>query len=872
MYDENSLPPADPNTYWINTVEKAERRILYFKEEDHTPPYFWVIDNFVKDSGTSYDYYFQLHTKASNNISYSGRLAEIKESGTSWPKLDIYSIHPSSPSYNSQYISTAGNENTVRRLSIIKNNSLSGFYNTLLVPVKDHNAGTNYPTNYSDLTMTSGSGTIISWSSNYDDYCMYSENGGLQSPSISSDAEQAFLRKNNSNGNWEKLFLLSGSTFTINSQQLIDLYGQSGRVVSDGQTVKIYGSNVSQLKVYAPDAIALELNDQPIAFYRVNDYIYAGDIVENLNWSGFVFISGSVSLPQGNILNISPGTVVEFDLNARMYVYGKLIAQGISGNPIIFTSSQTTPAPGDWGGVTFYDSADDNSIIQYVNMEYMHTGLWLNNASPTVSNSTLRYSNLYNLRLDYSNATIANNVIENSNLIAGIYSRYSDAVIDANYIQENGQDGIYLYQSNPHIINNEITGNERYGVYCDYYSSPEFGSSTTLHGNNVLTNNDIALYAYSTADPFLGLSIGTKTVGGFNSIYNNETFAVKALYSSTVLAERNWWGEYPIITFFFYSDETSEIDWSPALSYDPAENENISIPADELSIANKATSLQNEQLISTLLKQARELRSKQLFRPAISIYKRIINELSTHSTAKIGLLALTSTYREAGVDSISMQLHKTKRNNPNIELRRISSDLLTSNYLRNNEIDSAITQAEQNLNIFADGESEKLALFDLFNIYFVDIKDYSNAEMYLARLKNLYPDDPLTMQAQLIWGTEQTYNPSTNIASLNTPQKAKNIQSPIPNKFSLYQNYPNPFNPSTKISFSLPQESFVNISIYNILGHKIRTLVNKTIQPGIHEVVWDGRNNFGQTAGSGIYFYRLMTSKYSQTRKMMLMK
>lgn len=96
--------------------------------------------------------------------------------------------------------------------------------------------------------------------------------------------------------------------------------------------------------------------------------------------------------------------------------------------------------------------------------------------------------------------------------------------------------------------------------------------------------------------------------------------------------------------------------------------------------------------------------------------------------------------------------------------------------------------------------------------------------------------------------------------------------SSVPFVFHLYQNYPNPFNPKTKIKFDIPsngrrETSNVKISIYDILGREIVTLVNQNLKPGSYEIEWDA-NNFP----SGIYFYALMTNNFTETKKMVLIK
>ncbi len=90
--------------------------------------------------------------------------------------------------------------------------------------------------------------------------------------------------------------------------------------------------------------------------------------------------------------------------------------------------------------------------------------------------------------------------------------------------------------------------------------------------------------------------------------------------------------------------------------------------------------------------------------------------------------------------------------------------------------------------------------------------------------------------------------------------------------FILNSNYPNPFNPSTTIGYELNNFSRVTLKIYNVLGQEVRTLVNKPQSKGIPSVIWDGKNERGERAGSGVYFYRLQTGDFVKTKKMMLVK
>ena len=101
----------------------------------------------------------------------------------------------------------------------------------------------------------------------------------------------------------------------------------------------------------------------------------------------------------------------------------------------------------------------------------------------------------------------------------------------------------------------------------------------------------------------------------------------------------------------------------------------------------------------------------------------------------------------------------------------------------------------------------------------------------------------------------------------------KGKESKVPVMYSLNQNYPNPFNPTTTISYNIPSRSQVTLTIYNMVGQKIRTLVsNKMQEPGAYSVQWDSRNNQGQVVPSGVYLYRIEASHFVSTKKMVLLK
>ncbi|MBI5020633.1 MAG: T9SS type A sorting domain-containing protein [Ignavibacteriales bacterium] len=95
----------------------------------------------------------------------------------------------------------------------------------------------------------------------------------------------------------------------------------------------------------------------------------------------------------------------------------------------------------------------------------------------------------------------------------------------------------------------------------------------------------------------------------------------------------------------------------------------------------------------------------------------------------------------------------------------------------------------------------------------------------------------------------------------------KTIENTTPTTFRLQQNYPNPFNPITKIKYQIPEDTRVSFKIFNVLGEEIKTIVNEYQSAGYKEITFNGED-----LPSGFYFYRLQTDKFTDVKKMLLVK
>ena len=101
---------------------------------------------------------------------------------------------------------------------------------------------------------------------------------------------------------------------------------------------------------------------------------------------------------------------------------------------------------------------------------------------------------------------------------------------------------------------------------------------------------------------------------------------------------------------------------------------------------------------------------------------------------------------------------------------------------------------------------------------------------------------------------------------------SNDVINQLPHAFNVYNNYPNPFNPVTTLRYDLPEDALVNITIYDIMGRIVRTLINSQQNAGFKSIQWNATNDAGSTLSAGLYLYKIQADYLVQTRKMVLLK
>jgi hypothetical protein len=162
--------------------------------------------------------------------------------------------------------------------------------------------------------------------------------------------------------------------------------------------------------------------------------------------------------------------------------------------------------------------------------------------------------------------------------------------------------------------------------------------------------------------------------------------------------------------------------------------------------------------------------------------------------------------------------------------------------------------------------------FNYHNVYRSDL-DSVDPAMVFTTSDSFYVDLEMAAGSWEYWIT--SVDSAGNESDASEPVSvvlASEQEAAIPTVYTLEQNYPNPFNPSTQIRYALPEDAMVTISIYDMMGRKVRTLVSQRMSPGYHTTLWNAANDKGLQVSAGMYIYTIQAGSYHHMKKMVLLK
>jgi hypothetical protein len=219
-------------------------------------------------------------------------------------------------------------------------------------------------------------------------------------------------------------------------------------------------------------------------------------------------------------------------------------------------------------------------------------------------------------------------------------------------------------------------------------------------------------------------------------------------------------------------------------------------------------------------------------------------ELQVEPADSVSIPIKISNVPTAGVDSLDLEIYYEPST---LRFTALSHEnTLTSDW----QMDRLNFQPAGRIYIQMSGGSKISNAGDLLNIQFhvqeTALSDTVELSLNLARLNG----------GQYLVETES----AKIIIMTTTPVRETPNQ---PREFVLWQNYPNPFNPETRIQYNVPRSTHVKIEIFNLNGQNIRTLVDRSFEPGKHEIEWDGQDERGMVVVSGVYIYRIQAGSFT---------
>ena len=569
-------------------------------------------------------------------------------------------------------------------------------------------------------------------------------------------------------------------------------------------------------------------------------------VSQNMTLSGTNLISENITVASGVTLTISAGATLRFANGCSLIVNGVLHSVGTSSNPITFTPTSGTSA-GSWGIITFSGSTASSSNLNYVNISYGAGIQCLNGANVTIQNSNIETCSngiyIYN-----SQPSIINNIIDDPQQ-NGIYGEAAGLSpwIKGNTITRttnlHNYQGILLGNSTcPDILNNYITG-FYWGMYLGGGCQSSTGGSEFWVCNNHITDNRYGIGTGWGSYTNVGEDDGT---GAFNSICNNLVYNLCTYEYSYLTCFHNWLGGDTKI----YTDATSYSDWDPGFTYDLC-----SAPYN---------SKNDNNLIATTLKKSGKpiffegvlLEKEGKIDEAIDFYKNLIKDDDHANIVLSRLLLLKNKYSKPDITNYFESLLTS-----NTKYYGKVKNLIGDIYLQNNRLDDAIvfyTDVIKKSQMDYDGIN---ARFEKLFAYLHIKNDLTTASQILSEIKGINSKEEevqmrIEIAENLINGSNNVINKSANLAGEN-----------IPTTYELYQNYPNPFNPATTIKYQIPKPGLVTLKVYDILGREVATLVSENKIEETYDITFDASR-----FTSGVYIYQIRVNDYVSSKKMILLK
>ncbi|MCU7526682.1 MAG: T9SS type A sorting domain-containing protein, partial [Ignavibacteria bacterium] len=588
--------------------------------------------------------------------------------------------------------------------------------------------------------------------------------------------------------------------------------------------------------------------------------------------------------------------IIAFNNNSSLVVNGNLNANGATFDFISGNSTYTN-------GIKLL--AGSTATISTSTIKNAYQGINLNQACLNLSNSEIMGCSSHGVYM-YDERSVANR----------------SEIYGCN-IHDNTGTGIVLYYSSPIIQVNNIYNNY-YGMGVSDYSAPSLGYMGAYGYNHIYSNRSHGFSANRNSNPFLGENICI-TNGGHNKIDYNKGYNLSVYGNSIVTAENNWW-EYltdnvTINTARFYVSSGSFVYYPPADPTDPLRwmgDPNIvsgsplaqSSPEEKLFDKKFVASTGavskggiNESQIASMGKDSLEataelktptgydekwpILKKLTFAKYLlllnrdtessQICKKIVESIPDSSLSYYALDILWQNGRKNRMEDFKDYL-KLLKSSLDKKPAGLMAEVIETRFDRENRIKllcelwAKIKSSElKDLSPKAKKDIQESILFSKLLHYINDEKNMEKAKETVLEVDDLVGSGShSSVEAHGLVGD---IVPEKEILVKEMKDSEESAKIEKPTEYSLSGNYPNPFNPSTRIDYSLPMTSKVELKVYDILGHEVATLVNTIQEAGRYSAMFNASN-----VSSGLYIYKISAHSlengrvFEKTAKMMFLK
>ena len=556
--------------------------------------------------------------------------------------------------------------------------------------------------------------------------------------------------------------------------------------------------------------------------------------------NGDIGLAGDVELAAGDSLIFLAGTKIELAADVEFDIDGVVMAIGDTSNVIEFMPESS----GNWNGFTI--SSSGYGKFKYCKISGASTAL--KSYGRLICRNNEITENACGITL-YSpiQYKISENLIDN-NASFGIFLSYTietgmyECYIEENEISKNKY-GMYIFETNAEINDNNIHGSTLNGLFISHNSNPVI-TYNMIRDSRDLENDNPEIYLVDNSYPILDKKYNDIIIereGSSESIHHADADPL-----SFYVCTKNYWGTI--------DDRMIEGSFYPAswcVIFDPFSLEQNT----EYQRDGEPETLFEEGYLAE--RSGDPTTAKQKYLQSIAGSP---DSLEAVWSASRLLNCVTDNSEYSDLQEYYDDLIDTSANPHLVKLSEYNSALCDR---KQKNYQDAIFQYEE---LFTEEMPEVDSLFTMLDIVYT----YLEADDNGGRAINLrFMEDSHSIRS-LVHAKELERDILNELMSRTDDA---GIYSPIIDNILLHNNYPNPFNPTTTISFSLPEESKVDISIYNIKGQKVKTLVNEDMERGIWKKFWDGKDDNDRAVSSGVYFYKLdVNGKTKSVKKCLLLK